>query len=100
MTADVALERFVQEQLGFLLKHDARRGSDLVATLDAYLEAGMANTAAAQVLGIRRQTLYTRLERISQLLGGLDIETRQARTALDLALVSWRLRTSAVTGEQ
>ncbi|ABL83646.1 MULTISPECIES: PucR family transcriptional regulator [unclassified Nocardioides] len=97
-TADVELERFVQEQLGALLEHDARHGSDLVQTLDAYLEAGLGKTAAAQALGIRRQTLYARLERISRLLGGLDIEARQARTALDLALVSWRLRTSAVTG--
>ena len=44
------------------------------------------------------ETLYARLERISRLLGGLDIEARQARTALDLALVSWRMRASAVTG--
>jgi purine catabolism regulator len=95
---DVELERFVQEQLGPLLEHDARHGSDLVQTLDAYLEAGLGKTAAAQALGIRRQTLYARLERISLLLGGLDIEARQARTALDLALVSWRMRASAVTG--
>ncbi|HEV7875240.1 MAG TPA: PucR family transcriptional regulator ligand-binding domain-containing protein [Nocardioides sp.] len=95
---DVELERFVQEQLGPLLEQDARHGSDLVLTLDAYLEAGLAKTAAAQALGIRRQTLYSRLERISRLLGGLDIEARQARTALDLALVSWRMRASAVTG--
>jgi purine catabolism regulator len=98
VAADVDLERFVQEQLGPLLEHDARHGSDLVQTLDAYLEAGLAKTAAAQALGIRRQTLYGRLERISRLLGGLDIEARQARTALDLALVSWRMRASAVTG--
>ena len=79
---DVELERFVQEQLGPLLEHDARHGSDLVQTLDAYLEAGLGKTAAARALGIRRQTLYARLERISRLLGGLDIEARQARTAL------------------
>lgn len=100
VTSDVVLERFVQEQLGPLLEHDARHGSDLVPTLDAYLEAGLGKTAAATALGIRRQTLYARLERISRLLGGLDIEARQARTALDLALVSWRLRTSAVTGSR
>jgi len=98
VTADVELERFVQEQLGPLLEHDARHGTDLVQTLDAYLEAALGKTSAARALGIRRQTLYARLERISRLLGGLDIEARQARMALDLALVSWRLRTSAVTG--
>ena len=64
-------------------------------TLDAYLEAGLSKTAAAWTLGIRRQTLYARLEQVSQVLGGLDLTDRHRRTALDLALVAWRLRTSA-----
>ncbi len=93
--ADSEVERFVNEQLGPLLEHDARTGSDLVPTLDAYLEAGLSKTAAAALLGIRRQTLYARLERISRLLGGLTFDDRQRRTALDLALVSWRMRSSA-----
>lgn len=95
VVADPAVERFVDEQLGPLLEQDARTGSDLVATLDAYLEAGLSKTAAAGALGVRRQTLYARLERISRLLGGLNFDDRQRRTALDLALVSWRMRSSA-----
>lgn len=95
VVADAALERFVDEQLGPLLEYDARTGSDLVPTLDTYLEAGLSKTAAAAALGIRRQTLYARLERISRLLGGLTFDERQRRTALDLALVSWRMRSSA-----
>jgi purine catabolism regulator len=95
VVADVEVERFVDEQLGPLLEHDARTGSDLVPTLDAYLEAGLSKTAAAAALGIRRQTLYARLERIGRLLGGLGFDERQRRTALDLALVSWRMRSSA-----
>lgn len=95
VVADAELERFVDEQLGPLLEQDARTGSDLVMTLDAYLEAGLSKTAAAASLGIRRQTLYARLERISRLLGGLALDDRQRRTALDLALVSWRMRSSA-----
>lgn len=97
MVADADLERFVEEQLGPLLEQDARQASDLVQTLDAYLEAGLSKTAAAAALGIRRQTLYSRLDRISRLLGGLNFEDRQRRTALDLALVSWRMRSSAAT---
>lgn len=93
--ADAEVERFVNEQLGPLIEQDARTGSDLVPTLDAYLEAGLSKTAAAAALGIRRQTLYARLERISRLLGGLTFDDRQRRTALDLALVSWRMRSSA-----
>ncbi len=92
---DPAVERFVDDQLGPLLEHDARTGSDLVRTLDAFLEAGLSKTAAAATLGIRRQTLYARLERIDRLLGGLTFDERQRRTALDLALVSWRMRSSA-----
>lgn len=95
VSADPDLERFVEAQLGPLLEHDARHSSDLVATLDAYLEAGLSKTAAARALGVRRQTLYGRLGRIQQLLGGVDFESRQARTALDLALVTWRMRSSA-----
>lgn len=94
---DPAVERFVDEQLGPLLEHDARTGSDLVRTLDAYLEAGLSKTRAAATLGIRRQTLYARLECIDRLLGGLTFDDRQRRTALDIALVSWRMRASAPT---
>lgn len=93
--ADPQVERFIDEQLGPLLEQDARTGSDLVGTLDAYLESGLSKTAASAALGIRRQTLYARLERIGRLLGGLSFEDRQRRTALDLALVSWRMRSSA-----
>lgn len=95
---DPELERFVVDQLGPLLEIDASTGSELVATLDAYLEAGLSKTAAAAALGIRRQTLYARLDRIGRALGDLDLTDRQRRTALDLALVSWRLRTTASAG--
>jgi PucR family transcriptional regulator, purine catabolism regulatory protein len=94
---DTGLERFVNDQLGPLLELDARTGSELVPTLDAYLDAGLSKTAAAAALGIRRQTLYHRLERIGQALAGLDLGDRRRRTAVDLALVSWRLRTAAAS---
>ncbi len=97
VVSDTELEGFVTNQLGPLLEVDARTGSELVATLEAYLEAGLSKTAAATALGIRRQTLYGRLDRIAQTLGGLDLADRQRRTAVDLALASWRLRTSAAS---
>ena len=92
MVDDAALERFTLGQLGPLLQHDARTGAGLVMTLDTLFVAGMSKSRAADMLGIRRQTLYGRVERISQLLGGVDLEQREARTALDLALLCWRLR--------
>lgn len=97
VVGDEPLEQFVSAQLGPLLAHDARTGAGLVMTLDAYLASGLSKARAAEALGIRRQTLYGRLERISLLLGELDLEDRGRRTALDLALVGWRLRVSAAS---
>lgn len=94
---DAVLERFVEEQLGPLLEQDARTGSDLVQTLDTHLESGLSKTVAAATLRIRRQTMYSRLDRIARLLGGVSFNDRQRMTALDLALTTWRMRTSAAT---
>jgi purine catabolism regulator len=94
--ADPELAAFVDEQLGPLLDHDAARGRELVRTLDTLLACGLSKAATARALGIRRQTLYQRLATVSALLGGLDLTSRERRTAIDLALVGWRLRTAAV----
>ena len=66
-------------------------------TLDTFLESGLSKTAAASALRIRRQTMYGRLERIAGLLGGFNLNDRQQLTTLDLALTTWRMRTSAAT---
>ncbi len=92
MVDDATLERFTADQLGPLLAHDARTGAGLVMTLDTLFVVGLSKSRAAEALGIRRQTLYSRLERISALLGGVDLDQREPRTALDLALLCWRLR--------
>lgn len=95
---DVELESFVEQQLGPLLQADARSGNRLVETLNAYLEAGRSKSVAAEVLGIRRQTLYHRLERIAEILGGIDLASHERLTSLDLAVTVWRMRTSGLTG--
>lgn len=91
---DPELAAFVDEQLGPLLDYDAAHGRDLVRTLDALLACGLSKAEAARRLHIRRQTLYQRLGTISDLLGGLDLDARERRTSIDLALVGWRLRTA------
>lgn len=93
---DPELETFVTEQIGGLLEYDARHGRELVRTLDEYLANSLSKSRTAVALGVRRQTLYSRLERISELLGGLDLDQRERRAALDLALTAWRLRTAAM----
>ncbi|SHF71773.1 helix-turn-helix domain-containing protein [Geodermatophilus nigrescens] len=87
-----ALAAFVTAQLGPLLDHDAAHGTDLLRTLDAHVATGMSKTRTAEVLGIRRQTLYARLTRIERLLGAPVDEPGQ-RTRLGTALSAWRVRT-------
>lgn len=92
LVEDPMLEQFVDEHLGPLLEHDARRRTSLVPTLDAYLSSGLAKTRTAAALGVRRQTLYGRLDRITALLGSTALADPGRRTALQLALIAWRLR--------
>lgn len=92
---DPELAEFLREQLGPLLDYDASRGSDLVHTLDCYLQSGMAKSATAVSLGVRRQTLYDRLARIEEVLGPEALSDHGKRTALTLALHAWHLRTGA-----
>lgn len=87
-----ALSDFVVEQIGPLVDADRAHGSALLRTLDAYLGHGLSKATTAQALGIRRQSLYGRLERIERLLG-VRLDDPGHRAGLVLALAAWRLRT-------
>lgn len=65
-------------------------GSELLSTLSAYLdhESGIAATAAA--LGLHRNTVSTRIQRIQELLG-VDMNDPEVRLALHLACRTIRL---------
>jgi len=63
------LERFVARTVGPLVQYDEERGSELVRTLLAFYGAGGSLTRTAQELFVHVNTLYQRLERITQLLG-------------------------------
>ncbi|MBO9520456.1 MAG: PucR family transcriptional regulator ligand-binding domain-containing protein [Nocardioidaceae bacterium] len=89
---------FVREQIGPLLDHDAAHAGSLVQTLDTYLRHGLAKTETAAALGIRRQTLYNRLDRIGAVLGEDVLAGYESRTALGLALHAWRLSTGLNLG--
>jgi purine catabolism regulator len=83
---------FVTGQLGPLVDHDAVHGTDLLRTLGVHVGTGLSKTRTAEMLGIRRQTLYARLERIEHLLGA-PVDDPGQRTCLGLALSAWRMRT-------
>lgn len=60
-------------------------GDELVRTALTYLDEAGSAQRTAQALGIHRQTLYHRLERIEKL-SGLDLDSGRDRLALHLAL--------------
>jgi purine catabolism regulator len=78
------LTAIIDEQIGVVLRHDAEHGGRLAQTLWTYLIAGAAKTEAAEVLHIRRQSLYKRLAKIRDLVG--DIDDPQRRLALLMTL--------------
>jgi DNA-binding PucR family transcriptional regulator len=60
---------FVDATLGPVLDYDARRGTDLRATLQAFFEAGNSPARAAETLQVHVNTVTQRLDRVSRLLG-------------------------------
>ncbi|HEX8969106.1 MAG TPA: helix-turn-helix domain-containing protein [Chloroflexota bacterium] len=80
------LRAFQRDVLGPLETSDASRRSEFVRTLDAFLHAGGNHMRAARDLNVHRNTLIYRLERIQELLGGVNLEDPETRLNLQLAL--------------
>ncbi|MEX2439734.1 MAG: PAS domain-containing protein [Actinomycetota bacterium] len=84
------LARFVEAELQPLLEHDAKGGSQLIPTLQAYLDRGAVKAPTAAALHIQRRSLYHRLERIQEILGR-DLSDPETRLRLHVALRSLAL---------
>ena len=76
------LQRFYAETLEPLVAYDEQYETDLVATLETFLDADGNVAGTAQRLFTHRHTVRYRLERVREL-SGLDVgSTRRAREAL------------------
>ncbi|WP_411100387.1 PucR family transcriptional regulator [Streptomyces sp. x-45] len=82
---DLRVQEYAERLLGPLLDHDARHGTDLVATLRGCLDAAGNKTVAARSAGLSRETVYQRLRIIERLLDR-DLESGEQRTELHVAL--------------
>jgi len=89
--ADVA--RFVTGAIGPIVEYDARRGTALVATLEAYFGCGGSLARAAERLHVHVNTVTQRLERVGLLLGA-DWQQPVRALEIQLALRVHRLRSS------
>lgn len=82
---------FVERTLGPVIDYDARRGTDLIGTLEAYFEAGCNLGRSKDVLHVHVNTVTQRLDRVAQLLGaewtepGRILEVQLALRLLRLA---------------
>jgi PucR family transcriptional regulator, purine catabolism regulatory protein len=85
LSAGPTLANFVGGELGPLIEHDDRHRSELLRTLDAYLQANGNKIVTAQKLHLQRRSVYYRLERIEQLLGR-SLDDPEQRVRLYVAL--------------
>lgn len=79
------LHSYVNDYLQPLIDYDTGRNSELLKTLEVYLECHNAKKEAADRLYIVRQTLYHRLQKIKELLGE-DFLEHDNRIALEMAI--------------
>ncbi|SKB06005.1 helix-turn-helix domain-containing protein [Aeromicrobium choanae] len=79
---------FVDDQIGALVRHDAERNRHLVDTLETYLGQAQHHARTCAALHVHVNTLYQRLDRITELLGD---DWRGTDRALELQL-ALRLR--------
>jgi sugar diacid utilization regulator len=87
---EVLVENDYLAKIRVLAEHDRRSHSELVETLEAYLEHGGALSEAASALTVHRNTLLYRLGRIESI---ADVNLKDVRQRLNLhvALKGYRL---------
>jgi sugar diacid utilization regulator len=84
------LRRFYSETVEPLVAYDEQYETDLMRTLETFLEADGNVAGTAQRLFTHRHTIYYRLERVRDL-SGLDVSSSDGREKLSLGLKSMRV---------
>ena len=84
------LERFYEETVAPLAAYDDQYETELVATIEAYLDNDGSVTPTAEQLFTHRHTIRYRLERVKELCGH-DITSTEGREKLGLGLKAMRV---------
>jgi sugar diacid utilization regulator len=84
------LQRFYGETVEPLVAYDEQYETELVRTLEAFLEADGNVAGTAQRLFTHRHTIYYRLERVREL-SGHDVSSSDGREKLSLGLKAMRV---------
>jgi sugar diacid utilization regulator len=88
---------FFEDTVAPLVRYDESYGSELTATLEAFLEHNGATGAAAAALYVHRHTIAYRLERVKELTG-LDPALSEDRERLGLGLKAFRIYAPRLPG--
>ncbi|HEV2924472.1 MAG TPA: helix-turn-helix domain-containing protein [Solirubrobacteraceae bacterium] len=91
------LRRFYAETVEPLVAYDEQYETELVRTLETFLEADGNVAGTAQRLFTHRHTIYYRLERVREL-SGLDVSSSDGREKLSLGLKAMRVLGLSATG--
>jgi hypothetical protein len=84
------LQRFYAETVEPLVAYDEQYETELVRTLETFLDADGNVAGTAQRLFTHRHTIYYRLERVREL-SGLDVASSDGREKLSLGLKAMRV---------
>ena len=84
------LQRFYAETVEPLVAYDEQYETDLLLTLETFLDADGNVAGTAQRLFTHRHTIYYRLERVREL-SGLDVSSSDGREKLSLGLKAMRV---------
>jgi GAF domain-containing protein len=89
------LRDMYQDQVGRIATYDHRKGTDLLDTLETYLECAGNLTRTSNRLFVHRNTLIQRLERL-QSLCEIDLSERSNWLTLQVAIKVYKLRNSGL----
>lgn len=89
------LRDIYQDQVGHIANYDHRKGTELLTTLETYLECAGNLTRTSDRLFVHRNTLIQRLERL-QSLCEIDLQERSNWLTLQVAIKVYKLRSSGV----
>jgi DNA-binding PucR family transcriptional regulator len=82
-----------QDQIAHIDSYDQRKNTDLLDTLETYLECAGNLTKTSEKLFVHRNTLIQRLERL-QSLCDIDLQERGNWLTLQVAIKVYKLRSS------
>ncbi|MGW5848776.1 helix-turn-helix domain-containing protein [Streptomyces sp. NPDC055254] len=88
---------YVRQTVGAVMEYDAKRGTDLMHTLQVYFSVGMSQSRAREALHVHINTVVQRLDRIGQLLGR-DWQTPERVLEIQLALRIARIAPTRASG--